>query len=67
VLEEGEFGVREGAGAAKNSRVVQLFADAGFSSIKQVSAACCSAAVGAMLKRAGHKPLGSLAARCYEG
>ena len=66
VLAEGELGVREGAGAANNPRVVQLFADAGFSGIKQDSVAWCAAAVGAMLKRAGHKPSGSLAARSYE-
>lgn len=67
VLAEGELGVREGAGAANNPRVVQLFADAGFSGIKQDSVAWCAAAVGAMLKRAGHAPSGSLAARSYEG
>jgi uncharacterized protein (TIGR02594 family) len=66
VLAEGELGVREGAGAANNPRVVQLFADAGFSGIKQDSVAWCAAAVGAMLKRAGHAPSGSLAARRYE-
>ena len=58
VLAEGELGVREGAGAANNPRVVQLFADAGFSGIKQDSVAWCAAAVGAMLKRAGHQALG---------
>ncbi|MFF8799535.1 MULTISPECIES: TIGR02594 family protein [unclassified Methylobacterium] len=66
VLAEGELGVREGAGAISNPRVVQLFADAGFSGITQDSVVWCAAAVGAMLKRAGHKPSGSLAARSYE-
>lgn len=66
-LAAGELGVKEGAGAANNPRVVQLFADAGFAGIKQDSVAWCAAAVGAMLKRAGHKPSGSLAARSYEG
>lgn len=53
-------------GAANNPRVVQFFADAGFSGIKQDSVAWCAAAVGAILKRAGHKSSGSLAARSYE-
>lgn len=66
-LAAAELGVKEGPGAANNPRVVQLFADAGFAGIKQDSVAWCSAAVGAMLKRAGHKPSGSLAARSYEG
>lgn len=66
ILAEGELSVREGAGAANNPRVVKLFADAGFSGIKQDSVAWCAAAVGAMLARAGHKPSGSLAARSYE-
>lgn len=56
VLAEGEIGVRAGAGAANNPRVVQLFADAGFSGTKQDSVAWCAAAVGAMLKRAGTSP-----------
>jgi len=65
-LAAAEIGVKEGAGSANNPRVVQLFADAGFAGIKQDSVAWCAAAVGAMLKRAGHKPSGSLAARSYE-
>jgi hypothetical protein len=55
VLAEGEFGVRESAGGANNPRVVQLFADAGFSGIKQDAVTWCAAAVGAILRRAGHK------------
>lgn len=52
VLVEGELGVRKGADAsAVNSpRVVQLFADAGFSGIKQDSVVWRAAVVGAMLK-----------------
>ena len=64
MLAEGGLGVREGA--ANNPRVVQLFADAGFSGMKQDSVTWCAAAVGAMLKRAGHKPSGNLAAWSYE-
>ncbi|WHQ70364.1 TIGR02594 family protein [Methylorubrum extorquens] len=67
MLAEGELAVREGASAANNPRVVKLFADADFSGIKQDSVAWCAAAFGAMLKQAGHKPSGSLAARSYEG
>lgn len=66
-LAAAELGVKEGPGAANNPRVVHLFADAGFAGIRQDSVAWCAAAVGAMLKRAGHKPSGSLAARSYEG
>ncbi len=66
-LAAAELGVKEGPGVANNPRVVQLFADAGFAGIRQDSVAWCAAAVGAMLKRAGHKPSGSLAARSYEG
>lgn len=61
-----ELGVKEGKGALNNPRVVALFADAGFPGIKQDSVAWCAAAVGAMLKRVGIKPSGSLAARSYE-
>ncbi len=46
--------------------MVQRFADAIFSGIKQDSVAWCAAAIGAMLKRAGHKPSVSLAARSCE-
>ncbi|ACB82979.1 conserved hypothetical protein [Methylorubrum populi BJ001] len=46
--------------------MVQRFADAIFSSIKQDSVAWCAAAIGVMLKRAGHKPSVSLAARSCE-
>lgn len=66
VLARAEIGVREGRAAANNARVVKLFADAGFPGIKQDSVAWCAAAVGAMLKRAGFEPSGSLAARSYE-
>ena len=66
VLVEALNRLKEAPGAANNPQVVKLFADAGFSGIKQDSVAWCAAAVGAMLKRAGHKPSGSLAARSYE-
>ncbi len=66
VLAEALNGLKEGKGAANNPEVVRLFADAGFPGIKTDSTAWCAAMVGAVLKRAGHKPSGSLAARSYE-
>jgi uncharacterized protein (TIGR02594 family) len=66
VLASAQLGLREGAGKANNPAVVQFFADSGFSGIKTDSTAWCAAFVGAMLKRAGHKSSGSLAARSYE-
>lgn len=60
------LGVHEGPGAANNPTVVQFYADAGFPGIKHDDVAWCAAFVGAMLKRAGYKPSGSLAARSYE-
>lgn len=61
------LGVVEGPGAKDNPIVVKYYADAGFSGIKHDSVAWCAAFVGAMLKRAGYKTSGSLAARSYEG
>lgn len=61
------LGVVEGPGAKDNPVVVKYYADAGFSGIKHDSVAWCAAFVGAMLKRAGYKASGSLAARSYEG
>lgn len=66
VLAKAQLGLKEGAGAANNPKVVQFFADAGFPGIKTDSTAWCAAFAGAMLKRAGHKGSGSLAARSYE-
>lgn len=60
------LGVHEGVGAANNPTVVQFYADAGFPGIKSDAVAWCAAFVGAMLKRAGYKPSGSLGARSYE-
>ena len=60
------IGIKEGPGAANNPAVVKMYAEAGHSGIKHDSVAWCAAFVGAMLKRAGLKPNGSLAARSYE-
>lgn len=61
-----EQGTHEGVGKANNPKVVAYFKDAGFAGVKDDSTAWCAAFVGAMLKRAGRKPSGSLAARSYE-
>lgn len=60
------LGVAEGPGAADNPVVLRYFADAGFPGIKHDAVAWCAAFVGAMLKRTGFKPSGSLGARSYE-
>lgn len=60
------LGVAEGPGAADNPTVLKYYADAGFPGIKHDEVAWCAAFVGAMLKRAGYKPSGSLGARSYE-
>lgn len=65
-LARAELGAVEGIGKSNNRTVVRYFADAGFAGIKDDETAWCAAFVGAELKRAGHKPSGSLAARSYE-
>ncbi|MFA5897923.1 MAG: TIGR02594 family protein [Hyphomicrobium sp.] len=60
-------GMRETVGTKNNPGVLQLFADAGFAGVKSDATAWCAAFVGAMLRRAGYKASGSLAARSYEG
>ncbi len=61
-----ERGVLEGAGAIDNPRVQAYYRDAGFPQIKHDAVPWCAAFLGAMLKRSGHKPSGSLLARSYE-
>jgi uncharacterized protein (TIGR02594 family) len=60
-----ELGVHEGAGSADNPRVVRYYADAGHAEVTHDETAWCAAFVGAMLKRAGLQPSGSLMARSY--
>jgi len=60
------LGVAEGPGASDNPTVLKYYADAGFPGIKHDEVAWCAAFVGAMLKRSGYKPSGSLGARSYE-
>jgi uncharacterized protein (TIGR02594 family) len=64
-LARADLGLREKPGKAHAPRVVQMFAEAGFSGIKDDETAWCAAAVGSWLKRAGVQPSGSLAARSY--
>lgn len=59
------LGVKEGPGAKNNPTVLKYYADAGFPGIKHDEVAWCAAFVGAMLKRRGFIPSGSLAARSY--
>lgn len=61
-----QIGVVEGAGAKNNPTVVGYYAESGNAGIKSDDVAWCAAFVGAMLKRAGIKGSGSLAARSYE-
>lgn len=60
------IGTVEGAGAKNTPSVVHLYEEASHPEIHQDSVPWCAAFVGAMLKRAGIKPSGSLAARSYE-
>jgi uncharacterized protein (TIGR02594 family) len=60
-----EFGQREVPGAADNARIVAMFADAGHARITDDAVAWCAAYAGAVLKRAGVAPTGSLMARSY--
>lgn len=60
-----EIGLREGAGATDNPRVVAMFGEAGHPEIHHDSTAWCAAFVGAMLHRAGLKGTGSLWALDY--
>lgn len=61
-----QLGTHEGVGPKDNPKVLQYFVDAAHPEIKHDETAWCAAFVGAMLKRAGIKPSGSLAARSYE-
>lgn len=60
-----EFGVREKPGAANALPVLAYFAEAGHRQIRDDATPWCAAFLGAMLKRAGIAPSGSLMARSY--
>ena len=63
-LAQKEVGTLEWA-KGSNPKVIAYYADAGHSEVKDDAVAWCAAFVGAMIKRAGGKPTGSLAARSY--
>lgn len=64
-LARAEIGIIEGPGIVDNQRVLAYYRDAGFPDIRHDSVPWCAAFVGAMLKRAGIRPSGSLMARSY--
>ena len=63
-LAKAEIGTLEWA-QGDNPKVVAYYRDAGHPEVKHDSVAWCAAFVGAMLKRAGYAPSGSLLARSY--
>lgn len=64
-LARGELGVKEGAGAKNNPRVLAYYKDAGHPEIAHDDVAWCAAFVGAMLERSGVPSSKGLAARGY--
>lgn len=60
-----EFGVREGAGARDEARVVTYYREAGHGEVVHDEVPWCAAFAGAMLVRSGLKGTGSLMARSY--
>jgi uncharacterized protein (TIGR02594 family) len=60
-----EFGVREAPGSANTPAVLNYFREAGHGEISGDDVAWCAAFAGAMLKRGGFEPTGSLLARSY--
>lgn len=59
------LGTHEGPGNANNPTVIDYYAEAAHPEIKQDAVPWCAAFVGAMLKRSGFAPSGSLLARSY--
>lgn len=64
-LARAERGVKEKPGEGDNPVVGAYYRDAGHPEVRHDSVPWCAAFVGAMLKRAGIEPSGSLAARSY--
>jgi uncharacterized protein (TIGR02594 family) len=58
-------GVKEVPGSGDNPLIQAYYRDAGHAEVRHDSVPWCAAFVGAMLKRAGIRPSGSLAARSY--
>lgn len=65
-LARAEIGTLEAPGPKSNPKVVAYYKDAGHGEVIDDAVPWCSAFVGAILKRAGIKPSGSLGARSYE-
>jgi len=65
-LARAEIGTLEIKGKDHNPKILAYFKDAGFKEVTNDETAWCAAFVGAILKRAGIKPSGSLGARSYE-
>lgn len=65
MLAKAEIGVKEGAGAKNNPRVLAYYKDAGHPEIAHDDVAWCAAFVGAMLERSGVPSSKGLAARGY--
>ena len=63
-LAKAEIGTLEWA-QGSNPKVLAYYRDAGHPEVKDDAVAWCAAFVGAMIKRAGGNPSGSLAARSY--
>jgi uncharacterized protein (TIGR02594 family) len=60
-----ELGQHEINGPKSNPEIIKFFNDAGHPEIHSEATAWCAAFVGAMLRRAGEEPTGSLLARSY--
>jgi uncharacterized protein (TIGR02594 family) len=64
-LARAELGQHEINGPKSNPEIIKFFEDAGHTEIHSEDTAWCAAFVGAMIKRSGFKPSGSLMARSY--
>ncbi|MEZ5907556.1 MAG: TIGR02594 family protein [Hyphomicrobiaceae bacterium] len=64
-LARAEIGTREIAGTASSATVLDYYRDAGHGEVDRDEVPWCAAFVGAMLRRAGVAPSGSLMARSY--
>lgn len=64
-IAESLLGTKEGAGAANNPVIVQMYADVGQPGVKDDATAWCAAFVGSCLERAGIRSTRKLTARSY--
>jgi uncharacterized protein (TIGR02594 family) len=65
ILARENLGQHEISGGKDNPTILQFYKDAGHPEVQHEDTAWCAAFVGAMLKRAGVTPSGSLLARSY--